>query len=135
MTIRIATLVRNAALEAINTAANAGAAAATIKVYSGSQPATADTAASGTLLATFTCADPAFEVAASGAIDLDANPDLTTTVATAGTAGWARMQDSNGLNIFDGSVGTSTTDFIINSTTLTVGQTVTLSTGTLTFPA
>lgn len=134
MTIRIPVLGRNAGLNAIFDRADAGSGAAVIEIRSGSQPATADTAASGSLLATITCADPAFEVAATGSKDIDAAPDLTTTASAAGTAGWARMKDSAGVTIFDGSVGTSGADFIINSTALTLGQTVNLTLGTITDP-
>lgn len=135
MTIHIKSTVRNAMLSALNTAANAGAAAATIEVRSGTQPANADAADVGTVLATFTCADPAFETPASGVMDLDANPDLTATAAATGTASWARMKDSDGNVVFDGSVGTSGADFIITSTSIVSGQTVTLTVGALTQPA
>jgi len=135
MTIRVAVAARNAGLDTIYNRVDAGAAAGTIKVYSGSQPATADTAASGTLLATFTLADPAFSAAASGVKDLDADPDLSTTAAATGTAGWARCADSDGVTVFDGSVGTSATDYIINTTSVTSGQTVTLTLGAITAPA
>lgn len=135
MTIRFSTACRTAGLDAMCDLADAGAGAATIEIRTGSQPATANTAASGSLLATITCADPAFEAASSGAIDLDANPDLSAVASGTGTAGWARMLDSNGNAIFDGSVGTSGTDYIINSTSITSGQTVTLTLGTITDPA
>lgn len=135
MTLRVAVAGRNAGLDARYDRANAGAGPGTIKVYTGSQPATADTAESGTLLATFTLADPAFAAAASGVKDLDADPDLSTTAVATGTAGWARCEDSDGNNVFDGSVGTSGTDFIINTTSVTSGQTVTLTVGTITAPA
>jgi len=135
MTLRVSVAARNAGLDAAFNLADAGAGAGTIKVYSGSQPATADTTETGTLLATFTLADPAFEVAASGVKDLDANPDLSTTAVATGTAGWARCEDSTGANVFDGSVGTSGTDFIINSTSITSGQTVNLTLGSITDPA
>lgn len=135
MTIRIAVAGRNAGLDAGLDRANAGAGPGTIKVYSGSQPSTADAAATGTLLATFTLADPGFAAAAAGVKDLDADPDLSTAAVATGAAGWARCQDSDGGNVFDGSVGTSATDFIINTTSITNGQTVTLTMGSITDPA
>lgn len=135
MTLRVAVAARNAGLDAIFDRANAGAAAGTIKIYTGAQPATADTAESGTLLVTFTLADPAFSAAASGVKDLDADPDLSATAAATGTAGWARCEDSDGNNVFDGSVGTSGADFTINSTSITSGQTVNLTLGSITDPA
>lgn len=136
MAIRVATAARNAALDAIVDLVDAGAGAGTLEVRTGSQPANANTAATGTVLVTFTLADPAFAAAASGAVDIDADPDVVDSSAdNTGTAGWARVYDSNGNAIFDGSVGTSGTDFIINTTSITAGQTVTLTSGTLTFPA
>jgi hypothetical protein len=117
MTLRVAVAARNAGLDAIFDRADAGSGPGTIEVRTGSQPATADTAESGTLLVTFTLADPAFSAASTG------------------TAGWARCKDSAGNTVFDGSVGTSGTDFIINSTSITSGQTVNLTLGSVTDPA
>lgn len=136
MTIRFSTTARNAGLDAKLGLINAGAAAGKIRVYTASQPANADTAISSqTLLVEFTCADPAFAAAASGVAAIDADPDLSATAAATGTAAWARVLDSDNNVVFDGSVGTSGTDFIINTTSITSGQTVTLTTGTLTDPA
>lgn len=135
MTLRVATASRNAGLDAAFDRANAGAGPGTIKVYTGAQPANADAAETGTLLVTFTLADPAFAGAVNGVKDLDGDPDLTAAAANAGTAGWARCEDSDGNNVFDGSVGTAGTDFIINSTSITSGQTVNLTLGSITDPA
>jgi hypothetical protein len=135
MTFRVAVAGRNAGLDAALDRANAGAGPGTIKIYSGSQPATADTAETGTLLVTFTLADPAFAAASAGVKDLDADPDLSAAAAATGIAGWARCEDSDGVNVFDGSVGTSASDFIINSTSITSGQTVNLTLGSVTDPA
>jgi hypothetical protein len=135
MTLRVAVAARNAGLDAIFDRADAGSGPGTIEVRTGSQPATADTAESGTLLVTFTLADPAFSAASAGVKDLDADPDLSAAAAATGTAGWARCKDSAGNTVFDGSVGTSGTDFIINSTSITSGQTVNLTLGSVTDPA
>ena len=135
MTLRVAVAARNAGLDAAFNLADAGAGPGTIKVYSGAQPANADAAETGTLLVTFTLADPAFSAASGGVKDLDADPDLSAAAVATGTAGWARCEDSAGNNIFDGSVGTSGTDFIINSTSVTSGQTVNLTLGSITDPA
>lgn len=137
MTVRIAEAARNVGLDAVFDRADAGAGPATIKIYTGSQPATADTAASGTLLVTFTCADPAWSAASGGVKTLDADPDLSAAAVATGTAGYARMADSTGTTVFDGSV-TATGgggDFTMNTTSITSGQTVTLLTGTMTDPA
>ena len=75
-----------------------------IEVRDGAQPATADTAASGTLLATCTFANPAFSssvagVATAHAITQDASADAS------GTAAWFRVLALGGATVFDGTVG------------------------------
>ncbi len=134
MSIRVAVAARNAGLDAIFDRANAGAGPGVIEVRTGGQPATADTAATGTVLVTLTLADPAFAAAAGGVKDLAADPDLSAVAANAGTAGWARCKDSDGNAVFDGTVGTAGTDFLINSTTITAGQAVNLTLGSITDP-
>jgi hypothetical protein len=115
---------------------DAGAGAGKIRIYDGTQPAGPGTAiTSQVLLAEFTLADPAFGAAATGTADLDATPVLSTTGVAAGTASWARALDSNNVAVFDGSAGTSGTDFIMNTTTVSVGVTVECSAGTITMPA
>lgn len=138
MTIRTSNAAAHAGLDAKYNLADAGSGPATITVYTGAQPANADTAASGTPLVEFTCADPAWEVAGATTArvkHLDAAPDLSAVAGATGAAGWARMEDSAGNTVFDGSVGTAGTDFIINTTSITTGQTVTLTAGTITEPA
>lgn len=134
MTIRLPVLRRNAAVDAILSVLDAGG---TIDIRTGAQPATADDAASGTLLATYTLAAPAFGDAATGTATLDATPILTTTGLAAGTAGWARAKDGSGVTVMDGSV-TATGgggDFTVTTTTVSVGLTVRLTAGTVTMPA
>lgn len=135
MTMHYSAAARTAALAAMVALVDAGAAAGTIKIYTGAQPANAAAAATGTLLATFTCADPAFDSITGGVATLDTSPVLTTTAVADGTAGYARVADSDGVTTFDGSVGTSGADYIINTTSISTGQTITLSAGTLTMPA
>lgn len=66
MTIRLAAAARNASTNGVVGLIDAGPAAGTIKIYTGSQPATGDTAASGTLLATVVLGDPAFAASSAG---------------------------------------------------------------------
>lgn len=135
MTIRIETAVRTAMMTALETAIDGGAGPATLEVRTGAQPANANTAASGTLLVTFTMNDPAGAVA-SGVITFSVSPAIASLAVASGTAGWARLKDSTGATILDGSVGTSATDFIIDTTTVTSGQNIALvAVSTLTSPA
>lgn len=135
MTIRLATAARNAAATAIGGLVDAGTGAGTLKIYSGAQPATGDTAESGTLLATVAFADPAFGSASSGTIN--ATDPAAVTGAAAGTAGWFRVEDSAGNNVYDGSV-TATGgggDLTLATTTISVGVTVDITALSITMPA
>jgi hypothetical protein len=138
MNFQITSAAQNAACDAIVDLLDGGSAAATIKVYSGTQPADANTALSGnTLLVTFTCSSTAFGDSASGTATLASTPITGTAVAT-GTASFFRAATggTGGTGtVFDGSVGTSSADFILNTTSITSGLDVTLSSGTVTVPA
>lgn len=138
--LRLSNATRNRLADELDNSINIGASAATIKLYSGTQPATADTALSGnTLLATFTLDDPAFGVAGAsvnGQIDLAGTP-RTTTGAAAGTATFFRLESVGAGNIgtiLDGDVGTSGATLILNTTTISVGVNVSITAGTLTIP-
>lgn len=132
MTTRISDEVRTLACDAIVDSLDAGAGAATIKIYTGSQPADADDAASGTLLATITMSDPAFAAAVAGAAAADTSPALSAVAGAAGTAGWFRAADSNDANRIDGSVGEGSGDLSLDNTDIAVGQTVTVTGWTVT---
>lgn len=136
MATRLATTARNAACDAIVDLTDAGAGAGTIKVYTGSQPASAQDAPTGTLLVTFTCADPAFGAAATGVATLQSTPRTAAGVAD-GTAGWFRVADSNAATVLDGTVGTSGSgaELILNTTAITNGGNVETTSGTITVPA
>jgi hypothetical protein len=135
MATRIPTAARNAAANAVVLLADAGPAAGTIQIRTGAQPATADLAATGTLLATLTMSDPSFAAAVAGVSTLDTTPVLTTTGVAAGTAGWFRMLDSNGLTVMDGAVATAGAELNLNTTTISIGVTVEITAGTVTMPA
>lgn len=137
MATRLPTASRNAACDAVGDRLNAGAGPGTIDVRTGTQPASANDAASGTLLATFTLADPAFGAASTGVKTLDATPPLATTGLAAGTAGWFRAKDSDGNTVLDGAV-TATGgggELELNTTTVSVGLDLEITAGTLAMPA
>jgi hypothetical protein len=132
--IRVATTVRNAMLDAINTALNAGSGAGTIKIYSGTQPANGDAAESGTLLATLTLTDPAAGAASAGVLTLSTITEDASADATA-TATWARLEDSAGTNVFDGDVGTASAMINLNTTAIVTGGPVRITSFTITMPS
>lgn len=125
----------------------------TLSIYSGSQVANADTAASGTLLCKHTLSSGAFTAgseanglefgdAASGAID-KASGEVWSGVAVAtGIAGWFRFSgnetDAHGASTtlprIDGSCGTSGADLNLSTTAFTSGQTYTIDQFKITMP-
>ena len=118
---------RNAQQQGLITYAGSGA---KINIYDGTQPANANTAVSTqTLLVTLNI---------SGSFGTDSNGTLTlssvtngTAVAT-GTASWFRITQSNGTTVvMDGSVGTSNADMVLDSTSISSGQTVSITSGTI----
>jgi hypothetical protein len=126
---------RNAMCDTAVDRFDAGTAAGTIEIRSGTRPASADDLATGTLLATVTLVDPAFGTAADGSATLTDPPSVTG--AADGTATWFRGLDSAGATVLDGSV-TATGgggDLELSTTTISVGLEVDVTGGTITMPA
>jgi hypothetical protein len=134
MTVRLAIATRTAKAAAAVGLLDAGAGPGTIKVYTGTQPATPATAPTGTHLLTFTLNDPAYSVADPGLATLDVDPAVAATGLDAGEAGWFRAADSAGNAILDGVCGTSGQQLNLNTTTVSVGLTVTVTSGTYSQP-
>lgn len=134
--LRVADALRNAQLQLIADAINAGSGPGTIKIYSGSQPADADDAVGGgnTLLATLTFADPPEADITNGVLTFDSIVRDEDADAT-DTATWARIEDSDGNNVFDCDVGTSGATINLNTTSIVIGGPVEITTFTLTAPA
>jgi hypothetical protein len=124
MALGYSTTLRNAQLDAITTAVGNGG---KLAIYDGTRPATGGTAT--TKLAEFTLGSP-FAAGASGAVLSPTLPSAATAVA-AGTATWYRITTSGGTFVMDGSVGTSGTDMILNTTSITVGVSVSITSFTI----
>lgn len=100
-----------------------------IRIYDGTQPATADTTISTqVLLAELRFGATAFGAAASGVIT--SNPITPDSDANAtGTATWFRALESDGTTpVLDGDVGTSAANLIIASTSIVIHQTASVDT-------
>ncbi|MCK2219709.1 hypothetical protein MF672_038830 [Actinomadura sp. ATCC 31491] len=136
MATRIPDAVRNAAADAVVDRIDTGStnAQGRLRIYTGTQPASANTAPSGTLLAEVSLANPAFSASSAGVATLLGTP-LSTTGVAAGTAGWFRIVDRDANTVLDGSAGTSGTELILNTTTISIGATVQITAGTITMPA
>lgn len=127
MTIRFNTAQRNS----IVTTLTGQLTGATLSIYTGTQPADPNSAPIDTKLVDVNI--NGFVAPTTGSATLDTvSPNVGNAVAS-GTAGWGRIVHLNGS--IDGTVGTSGTDFTINSTAITSGATVTLTAMTVTQPA
>lgn len=83
------------------------------------------------VLATITLGKPSVSIA-SGVATVLGTP-LSATASASGTAAKAEIRDSAGNVVISGlSVGTSGSDINLNSTAISSGQTVTLTSGTIT---
>lgn len=107
---------------------------ATLKMYTGAQPA-AGGAASGTLLVTMTLPADAM-AAASGGTAAKIGTWAGTAVAT-GTAAWFRVESAAGVRWYDGAVTATGAggEIELTSTSITTGQTVSIATFSITQPA
>jgi hypothetical protein len=129
----LAVAARNGMLDTLNTAVGASG---RLRVYSGTKPATADTALSGnTLLADLALSATAFAAAAGGSVSLNAVSD-DTSADNNGTATWATITKADGTTrIIDGTCATSSADFVIDNATIVAGQTVKLISYSFSLPA
>lgn len=115
-------------------------AAATIPIYSGAQPATTLTGASGTLLSSgltmgATPFGAATNVTGNGLATATANAIASDTNAAAtGIAGYFRVNTTTPTTILQGNVGTSGADMNLNTTSINAGDTVAITAFTITLP-
>jgi hypothetical protein len=128
--VKVAILTRDAALNAEAALLNGG----TLAFYTGTQPATPETAVTGTLLGTLTLGNPAFGASSGGMITANAITGDLAADAT-GTAGYFRAWRSNGTTaVLDGTVGTSGADCNVNSVAFQIGADIEVTSWTITLP-
>jgi len=117
--------LRNAQLDAITAqVGNAGL----LRIYDGTRPATGGAAT--TKLAEFTLGTPFAAGAAAGVLSPTLPSDATGLAAS--TATWFRVVTSGGTFVIDGSVSTSGADMNLNTTTISIGVTVSVTSWTIT---
>lgn len=133
--VRCTAAARNAQLNSTRDLIDAGASGGKIKIYSGTQPATADTALSGnTLLATLIFSSTSAANASGGVLTFSTITEDSSADAT-GTATFARFTDSDDNAVLDMDVGTSGASIILNTVSIVAGGPVRITSGTLTAPA
>jgi hypothetical protein len=131
MAIQFSVTVRNARLDAIETAVGVSA---VLRIRSGAAPATCATADSGTVLATINCPSDWLAAAASGSKSISGTWQDLSADAT-GTAGHFRLYDSTGTTCHMQGTVTATGgggDMEVTNTSFTAGQSFTVNTFTLT---
>lgn len=129
MSIQLSTTVRNARLDAIETAVGTSP---IMKIRSGAAPADCGTADSGTVLATLTLPSDWMAAAASGAKAKSGTWQDTSADAT-GTAAHFRIYDSGGTTChIQGTCGIGSGDLQLDNTSLASGQAFTVTAFSLT---
>lgn len=100
-----------------------------IIVYTGSAPASVESPATGTLLATYSTGTQAWAAAAAAVANLVAN--LSVAPLATGTAGYARW--TKGVYTLQCSIGSAATDIIVDTTAFVSGVSRTITDMSLTF--
>jgi len=132
--VRLQNASQQAAMDAVVDLIDAGSGAGTIQIRSGTQPADPNDAATGTLLATLTYADPAFGATTTGGVSTASSISDDSSADDTGTASWARNLDSDSNPVFDCDVGTTGATINLNSVAITAGGTVSITSFTMTHP-
>lgn len=123
MAIVYTTAVKNARMSAVVNQIDAGAGAGVLQI---------GTTGMASILAEITLADPSGTVT-GGVLTFSSFPRSDTSANNTGTAAAARIRDSNGVDIITGlSVGTTGSDINLDSVSITAGQTVTITSATIT---
>lgn len=122
MAVTYTTALKTTRMNAVLTAIDAGSGAGKLEI---------GTSGMGTVLATITLADPAGSVT-NGVLTIT-TPRSDSSADASGTAAAARIRDSDNNDVVTGlTVGTSGTDIVLDSVSITAGQAVTLNSGTIT---
>src|SRR5690349_229968 len=135
MAMKLTTTAADAMLNALTALCNSGF----LRIYSGTEPTTANTALSGnTLLAELTLSATAFGAPAASGSDRVATANAITADSSAdasGTASFFRLFQSNGTTVvYQGTAGTSGQQLNLNATDIIAGGNVSISSLTITQP-
>lgn len=123
MAVTYSPAVKNARLTATRDQIDGGSGAGVLQI---------GTTGMGTVLAEITLNDPCGTVS-SGVLTFSGFPKSDTSANATGTAAAARIRDSSGTDCITGlTVGTSASDIILDSVSVTAGQTVTISSAAIT---
>lgn len=131
MTIQLSAAVRNAMLDAIETAIGTSA---VVKLKTGAQPANAAAADSGTVVATISLASDWMAAASSGSKAFSSTPLEDASADNAGTLAHYRVYASDGTTCHMQGTITATGgggDMTVDNTVVTAGQDVKITAWTI----
>ncbi len=131
--MKISTLSCNAAVNAVSALIDAGSPPGHLYFRTGSAPTNTTDADSGTLLATLTFSNTSFGAASAGTATAAAITSETNAPAS-GTAQHFRIKNAANTTIMQGTVGTSASDIVLDSTSIISGGTVAMTSLTLSQP-
>lgn len=123
MAVNYSSALKTTRMTAVITAIDANASPAYMEIC---------TAAYAAVIVTITLSDPSFTVSGSVITMAGVPKSGVASLAGTNTAAVARIKDGGGTTIVDGlTVGTSGADVNLNSTSITLSQTVTLTSATI----
>lgn len=131
--LRLSTTARDAAANAVVDLLDVGTTnpSGRLLIYSGAIPATPQTAATGTLLATVALAAPAAGAPAAGAATI--TDPAAVTGAAAGTAGYGRFVNRDNAAVMDCDITATGGGGAIELSTTTISVGVTVDMGAITY--
>ena len=126
MTIQMSVALRDARLDQLETTVGTSA---TLTIFGGAVPANCAAADSATVLATISCGSDWMAASSSGS--KAKNGTWSVAASGTGTATHFRLKSSGGTVHMQGTCGTSSADMILDNTSISSGQTVTVTAFTL----
>lgn len=135
VSLKLSNSLRTTLADTVDDAIDAGSSPGKILIYTSPQPASPnDTIGTATLLATLLFTAPSKgSVSTQGTMTFAAITSDTSADA-AGTAVWARITTGSNTTLFDCNVGTSGCTMNMNTTAVTSGSQVSISSFTFTIP-
>jgi hypothetical protein len=126
MAVTYTTAVKNARMTAVRDQIDAGTGPGVLQI---------GTTGMASILAEITLNDPSGTIS-GGVLSLSGFPKSDTSANNTGTAAAARIRDSSGTDVITGlTVGLSAADIILDSVSITAGQTVTINSAAITHAA
>lgn len=133
MAVSLTAALRNDFADAVLAALDV-AAAALLRIYDGTPPASVDAALAGNnVVCEYTLPDPAGSVSGH-TLTLDFDPDIEANAASSTTITFWRLLDSTAAAVAQGTCGTSGADLIVTEVTVLSGQIVRVTALSIAFP-